>query len=260
MPRMTEARKKELNEERQAKVLAYLYSNRGGKDVRTIRDAIGIGGEDIVRTTLRDMLTAGLVNVTHSKYSHAHGGQRTSYYHITPAGEEAVISGDVAAAPKKDTAKDTRLDWSVRPSLLGDTPAKDTVKETPKETVKDGTVKNDTVKKETPKDTVRKDTVVAPSVKDDTPDIDALGKALDTLRTLNVGDDGIDFDIGALVSKMEARITSSILPCPHCGGEMEMQSVGDNRMLVCGGCGLAVTWKHNPKDATGLVRAWNRRV
>jgi len=241
MPSYRKEDGRNIKESREMAILAYLDENRGGRDATAIMKALSLGGIDVIRRALASLEMDMCVNVVNGSYRYAHGGNRTKWYHITPEGVDRLygLRGD---APRKEE------DWSKAPtqgasseeggSVAVAAPVAVPVPATPgpepvpeEEACEEGPV-----------------------------DIDALGRALDALRSLNVGVDDIDFDIGALTAKVEGRIHSSIMPCPHCGGEMVWQSVGDNRMLVCRGCCLAVTWKKNPKDMTGLVRTWNKRV
>lgn len=242
MPKYKKDTEEKKEKERQEKVLEYLDRNRGGKDIAAIIKGCNCGAEGVVRKTLANLETCRYVNVICGSYNHAHGGNRTRWYHITPEGVDRLyeLQGKVTMPAK---------DWSQTPSLMDNG---DTVAVSSTVAMDDAPVEMSVPEPEPVPvpDTDRQNDV----------DVDALGKALDALRAIDSGDDAIDFDIAALITKTEARIRTSIATCPHCGGEMAVQSVGENRMLICRGCCLAVTLKKNPKDLTALVRAWNKRV
>ena len=248
MPRYKKDESKSIKDEREMAILAYLDENRGGRDANTIMKALSLGGIDVIRRALAVLEMDRCVNVVNGSYKYAHGGNRTKWFHITPEGVDRLyeLRGDVSGRDD---------DWSSVPALV-ETPVMPAPESGP---TAPGPIAVPAGPTPAPGPTEAEPS--PEEAREERPmDIDALGKALDALRALNVGVDDIDFDIGALTAKVEGRIHSSVMPCPHCGGEMAWQSVGDNRMLVCKGCCLAVTWKKNPKDMTGLVRAWNRRV
>lgn len=65
--------------------------------------------------------------------------------------------------------------------------------------------------------------------------------------------------------KMEARMDSTLKPCPFCGGEGRHTAIRDGRQVFCGGCGAdGPPAYHGPIDIPpALERAitgWNNRT
>lgn len=216
-------------ETRKRTILEHLNTRRGGRSLQDITNALSIGSESTVKKALDDLWTSGRVNRTKSSRN-SYGG--FSYlYHITPVG--------VASLMVPEEPEDApRGDWSSRPSLMPEespAPVEDApVAETP-----------------TP----------APAAPEaPTPDVDALSRVLETIRSLHVDDADIDFELASLERKVEAKVEGVVAPCPCCGSRMKVQSVGDNRALLCTGCCLAVTYKKDPRDFKELVRRWARRT